>query len=110
MTTEPQYVFGAAMLGWHLDTEIKSEHQTDCRLRWDRCSGKKGEQSALRISVSLDTGRPHTCYGLTGDSVGMSPAPHRVCLSEMEVWPQTTPIVKRTHRSTAAMVAGPTVP
>jgi hypothetical protein len=27
---EPQYVCGAAMLGWHLDTEIKSGHQTDC--------------------------------------------------------------------------------
>jgi hypothetical protein len=53
-------VFGAAVLGWHLDTEIKSEHQTDCRLRWDRYSGKKGEKSALRSRLSLDTGRPHT--------------------------------------------------
>src|SRR5919109_3984767 len=33
------YMCGAAMLGWHPDTEIKSEHQTDCRLRWDRYSG-----------------------------------------------------------------------
>jgi hypothetical protein len=30
MTTEPQAGFGAATLGWHLRTEIKLEHATDC--------------------------------------------------------------------------------
>jgi len=30
MTPEPQYVFGAATLAWHLHTEMKSEHATDC--------------------------------------------------------------------------------
>jgi hypothetical protein len=41
VTTEPQYVFGAATLGWHLHTEIKSEQATDCRLRQDQESGEK---------------------------------------------------------------------
>jgi hypothetical protein len=41
MTTEPQYVCGAATLGWHLRTEIKSEYAIDCRLRQDLESGKK---------------------------------------------------------------------
>jgi hypothetical protein len=41
VATEPQYVFGAAMLGWHLSTEMKSGHETDCRLRRNLYSGKK---------------------------------------------------------------------
>ena len=43
VVTEPQYVFGAATLGWHLHTEIKSEHEADCRLRQALESGKKGK-------------------------------------------------------------------
>jgi hypothetical protein len=59
MTTEPQYVFGAATQGWHLRTEIKSEYATDCGLRQDLERGKK-RKSARRISLSLDTRGPHT--------------------------------------------------
>jgi hypothetical protein len=39
--TEPQEVFGAAMVGWHQCTDIKSEHETDCYLRQALESGKK---------------------------------------------------------------------
>jgi hypothetical protein len=52
MTTEPQYVCGAAMLGWHLDTEIKSEHQSDCRLRRNPESGKKEKNRSQGKFVS----------------------------------------------------------
>jgi hypothetical protein len=41
LVTAPQYVFGAATPGWHLSTEIKSGHATDCRLRRDQEGGKK---------------------------------------------------------------------
>src|SRR5258705_11900649 len=46
-------------LAWHLCTEIKSGHEPECRLRRDLHSGKM-RKSALRGSLSLDTGRPHT--------------------------------------------------
>jgi hypothetical protein len=57
---EPPYVCGAAMLGWHLDREIKSEHTTACRRRSALESGKK-QKTAQRGSGSLDTGSPHKC-------------------------------------------------
>jgi len=57
---EPQYVFGAAMLGWHLDMATKSAHTTACRLRPSLESGKK-QKTAQRGHVSLDKGSPHKC-------------------------------------------------
>jgi hypothetical protein len=36
-------VFGAAMLGWHQCTAIKSEHETDGCLRQTLESGKKAK-------------------------------------------------------------------
>ena len=41
MATAPQYVCGAAMLGWHLGTEITSEHGTGRRRRRQLHGGKK---------------------------------------------------------------------
>jgi hypothetical protein len=40
VATEPPYVCGAATCGWHLCTEIKSGHGTDCWLRWVYTAGK----------------------------------------------------------------------
>jgi hypothetical protein len=55
---DPQYVGGAAHGGWHPNTDIKSGHQTDCRLRRHSHGGKKFEKSAHKGSVSLDKGSP----------------------------------------------------
>jgi hypothetical protein len=52
MTTEPRYVCGAALRGCHLDTEIKSEHQRDGRLRQTPQSGKKGKNRSQEQCVS----------------------------------------------------------
>jgi hypothetical protein len=41
VATAPQDVLGAAMLGWHLSTDMKSGHETDCRLRRNLYSGKQ---------------------------------------------------------------------
>jgi len=56
----PQEVFGAAMLGWHLDMATKADHTTACRLRPSLESGKK-QKTAQRGRVSLDKGSPHKC-------------------------------------------------
>jgi len=42
VATAPQYVCGAATFGWHLGTEIKSGHSTDC---WRR-GGHTAEKNA----------------------------------------------------------------
>jgi len=52
MTTEPRDVCGAAIRGWHLDTEIKSEHQSDCRLRQTPQSGKQAKNRSQGKFVS----------------------------------------------------------
>jgi len=40
MAIEPQYVFGAAMVGVHLRGETKFANETDCRRRQALESGK----------------------------------------------------------------------
>jgi hypothetical protein len=52
VATEPQYVCGAATLGWHQYTEIKAEHETDCCLRQTLESGKKAKNRSEGEFVS----------------------------------------------------------
>jgi hypothetical protein len=58
---EPQYVYGAATPGWHLHTEIKSEHATDCRVHQALESGKKAKTRSEGECVSWQR---ESSYGL----------------------------------------------
>jgi hypothetical protein len=49
---EPQYVFGAAMWGWHQGTEMQSAHATDGCLRQTLESGKQAKNRSQHQFVS----------------------------------------------------------
>src|SRR3989442_9848225 len=67
-----EHGFGAAMLQMHQHLEIKSGHVAKCRLTRCKQSGKKGEKSAHRGSLSLDNRGPHKCSASFPTSYGLS--------------------------------------
>ena len=73
VTSAPQYVCGAAALGWRPCREIKSAHATDCRLRRDQEGGKKPENPLYRVSLSLgkmSLANPRSTKRLSGSGGG----------------------------------------
>src|SRR5262249_221053 len=72
--TEPQDVCGAATPGWHLPTEMKSAHATDCRRRQALESGKTAKTPLRGIVCLLTKGVLIRVRPSLGAAPGCEPA------------------------------------